>query len=719
LNPVDGRDMPRIKKTPVKPAQVAPAIDFADSRYYLNRELSWIEFNQRILHEATDPRTPLLEQVRYLANFCSNLDDFFMVRIADLKQQFASGTPRKSPDRSTPADQLQAITTKLRPLVAQHHQYFEQTLRPQLATNGVHILNYTSLHPDQQQALKQHFETNIFPILTPLAIDPSHPFPHISNLSLNFLVVVRDDETRRTRLARVKVPRLLPRFAVLPPPYPDPAIHWAGIPIEQLIAHHLPLLFSGMTVAAHYLFRITRNAAFTLEEADDLAQAVEQELRKRRVGATALRLELQSDTPAPLRTLLMRELNLAEADIYDTNGLTCLSDLRTLTTLPLPDLKYPTWVPVLPPDLRRASQHSADNPDSEDIFAAIRRHDILLHHPYHSFTGSVQLFISQAAADPAVLAIKMTIYRTSADLAILNTLITAAENGKQVAVLVELQARFEEANNVRWARRLEQSGVHVVYGLVGLKTHAKAILVVRQEGETIRRYVHIGTGDYNPRTARIYTDVGLLTCREEIGTDLSALFNALTGYSRRTSYRKLLVAPVNLRSSFMHLIQREIQHSQQHRHARIVAQMNALLDPEIIQTLYVASQAGVKIDLIVQSMCCLRPGVPGISENIRVISSVGRFLEHARIFYFHNGGQPEVYLGSADWMRRNLDRRVEVLVPVEDVDLSQDLQAILGTLLADNRHNWDLQPTGDYTQRQPLSDEAEINAQKIFMELAN
>lgn len=472
-----------------------------------------------------------------------------------------------------------------------------------------------------------------------------------------------------------------------------------------------------MTVVSHYLFRITRNAALSLEEADDLARAVEQELRKRRVGAMALRLELQSNTPPRLRNLLMQELDLSEADIYETEGLTCLRDLRTLTTLPQPDLKSPVWTPALPPDLRRANQRAEDNPDYEDIFAAIRRRDILLHHPYHSFTGSVQLFISQAAADPDVLAIKMTIYRTSADLAILNTLVAAAENGKQVAVLVELQARFEEANNIQWARRLEQSGVHVVYGLVGLKTHAKAILIVRQEGETIRRYVHIGTGDYNPRTARLYTDVGLLTCREAIGTDLSELFNALTGYSRQTSYRQLLVAPVNLRSSLIQLIRREMEYSQQHRHARIVAQMNALLDPEMIQTLYAASQSGVKIDLIVQGMCCLRPGVPGVSENINVISLVGRFLEHARIFYFHNGGQPEVYIGSADWMRRNLDQRVEVLVPIEDPDLSQDLQVILGTILADNRHTWDLQSTGEYVQRQPIADAAEINAQQIFMEL--
>lgn len=710
--------MPRTKKPALKSARPTPVTNFTEPQYYFNRELSWLEFNRRILQAASDPRIPLLERVRQLANFCSNLDEFFMVRIADLKQQLTTGNIRKSPDRSTPTDQLQAITAKLQPLVAQHHQYFEQTLRPQLAANGIHILNHSDLKPEQQQALQQHFEANIFPILTPLAIDPSHPFPHISNLSLNFLVVVRDEETRQTRLARVKVPRLLPRFTVVPPPH-DSSVLWAGVPIEQLIAHHLPMLFSGMNVVEHYLFRITRNAAFSLEEADDLASAMEQELRKRQVGAMALRLEIQSNTPTRLRALLMRELDLSEADIYETHGLTCLRDLRTLTNLPLPDLKAPAWVPTLPADLRRANQRSEDNPDCEDIFSAIRRRDILLQHPYHSFAGSVQLFISQAAADPAVLAIKMTIYRTSADLAILNTLIAAAENGKQVAVLVELQARFEEANNVQWARRLEQAGVHVVYGLVGLKTHAKAILVVRQEEETIRRYAHIGTGDYNPRTARLYTDVGILTCREEIGTDLSELFNALTGYSRQTSYRKLLVAPVNLRSSLVQLIQREIQHSQQHRHARIVAQMNALLDPEMIQTLYAASQAGVKIDLIVQGMCCLRPGIQGVSDNINVISLVGRFLEHSRIFYFHNGGQPEVYMGSADWMRRNLDQRVEVLMPVEDPNLSQELQAILGTLLADNRHNWDLQTSGDYIQRQPASDAAEINAQQIFMELAN
>jgi polyphosphate kinase len=713
--------MPRSKKA----AQAPPSIDLNDPRYYFNRELSWLEFNYRVLHEAVDSRTPLLERLRFIAIFCSNLDEFFMVRVATLKQRLEAEISKPTPDNRTPEEQLIAIAEHLRPMVAQHHQHFEQTLRPQLAAKGIHLLNYVDLKPEQQQYLQHYFEEQVFPILTPLALDPSHPFPYISNLSLNLAVVVQDSETGIKRFARVKVPNLLPRFVVLPkalqPVRRKRTTVWAGVPIEQIIAHHLHFLFPGMTVVEFHCFRITRNADLTVEEdAEDLLQAVEQELRKRRVGATAVRLEIQASMPAYIRSTLLRELELTERDVYESEGLMCLRDVQVLSELPLPELKYSPWTPVVPARLRQANQRfNRESQDYEDVFAAIRRHDILLHHPYHSFAASVQLFIYQAAHDPAVLAIKMTLYRTSTDSALVETLIAAAENGKQVTVLVELKARFDEAVNIQWARRLERAGVHVVYGLVGLKTHAKVALVVRQEGEEIQRYAHVSTGDYNPRTARLYTDVGLLTCRDMVGADLSELFNYLTGYSRQRRYRRLLVAPLNLRDQLIRLIHRESEHCQQGHHARIVAKLCALVDPQMIKTLYEASQAGVKIDLIVQGTCCLCPGIAGVSDNITVISIVGRYLEHSRIFYFHNRGAGETYIGSADWMTRNLDRRVEVLAPVEDPSLAKDLQEILGTLLADNRYAWELKPNGQYMQRRPRSKQTEINAQKVFMELAN
>jgi polyphosphate kinase len=450
------------------------------------------------------------------------------------------------------------------------------------------------------------------------------------------------------------------------------------------------------------------------DEADDLLLAIEQELRKRRLGGSAVRLEIQVTTPDTVRGMLMQELELKDSDVYEVEGLLGLKDLMSFMELPLPELKDPVWTPQVPPRLRSASGEE----DVEDLFSVIRSSDLLVHHPYHAFSATVLRFITEAANDPQVLAIKMTLYRTSGDSPIANALISAAENGKQVAVLVELKARFDEKNNISWARKLEQAGVHVVYGLVGLKTHTKVVLVVRREEGRIRRYVHVGTGNYNPKTAKIYTDLGLLSCRDDLGADLTDLFNYLTGYSRQRSYRKLMVAPVNLRDRFIGLIRREIEHCCNGYSGRIVAKMNALVDPQIIATLYEASQAGVQIDLIVRGMCCLRPGVEGISENIRVISIVGRYLEHSRIYYFHNRGQEEVYIGSADWMTRNLDRRVEAIVPVEDPEIVQDLQEILGVMLADNRQAWDLQPDGQYIQRHPAEGIKEQCAQNILMEMA-
>ncbi|HHP7246163.1 MAG TPA: polyphosphate kinase 1, partial [Elainellaceae cyanobacterium] len=459
-------------------------------------------------------------------------------------------------------------------------------------------------------------------------------------------------------------------------------------------------------------------------EADDLMLAIEKELRKRRLGGSVVRMEIQSSTPAFVRETLKREMGLAESDVYEVDGLISLGGLMSFMDLPLPHLKDPPWSPVVPPGLARVSESETssafpEEEDGEDFFAAIRRKDMMVHHPYHSFSATVQRFITQAAHDPNVLAIKMTLYRTSGDSPIVNALIAAAANGKQVAVLVELKARFDEENNIVWARKLEKSGVHVVYGLVGLKTHTKVVLVVRKEDDRIRRYVHIGTGNYNPKTARIYTDIGLLSCRSDLGADLTDLFNYLTGYSRQRSYRKLLIAPVSLRDRMVELIHREIQQAKDGNHARIVAKMNALVDPDIISTLYEASQAGVKIDLIVRGICCLRPGIKGISDNIQVISIVGRFLEHSRIFYFHNGGQEEVFIGSADWMPRNLDRRVEAVTPMEESEIAKDLQEILGVMLADNRQAWELQSDGSYVQRHPSDDNAEQSAHTMLMAMAN
>ncbi|MBD0343824.1 MAG: polyphosphate kinase 1 [Coleofasciculus sp. Co-bin14] len=705
--------MPKSKTT-------AREVNLSEPQYYFNRELSWLEFNHRVLHEATDPRTPLLERLKFLAIFSSNLDEFFMVRVAALKQQVAANVRKLSPDGRTATEQLDAIRERLLPMVTEQHQHFEKALRPQLASEGIYLLDYMDLNQEQRTYLQNYFEEQIFPVLTPLAIDPSHPFPHISNLSLNLAVVVKDPETGEELFARVKVPKVLPRFVPLPEEFQQhqrrQSTIWTGIPLEQVIAHNLDSLFPGMNIQEYHPFRITRNADLAVEEdeADDLLLAIEQELRKRRLGGSAVRLEIQASTPDTVRGMLIEELELKDKDIYEVEGLLGLVDLMSFMALPLPDLKDPAWTPQVPSRLRSP----LGDEEVEDIFSVIRNGDLLVHHPYDSFSATVLRFITEAANDPQVLAIKMTLYRTSGDSPIANALIKAAENGKQVAVLVELKARFDESNNIIWARKLEQAGLHVVYGLVGLKTHTKVVLVVRREEGRIRRYVHIGTGNYNPKTARIYTDLGLLSCREDLGADLTDLFNYLTGYSRQRSYRKLMVAPVNLRDRFLALIRREMEHCCNGHSGRIVAKMNSLVDPQIITTLYEASQAGVQIDLIVRGMCCLRPGIEGISENIRVISIVGRYLEHSRIYYFHNQGQEEVYIGSADWMTRNLDRRVEAVVPVEDPEIVKDLQEILGVMLADNRQAWDLQPEGHYIQRHPAENTKEQSAQTILMEMA-
>lgn len=694
-------------------------INLEDPQYFLNRELSWLEFNYRVLYQALDSRTLLLDRLKFLAIFCSNLDEFFMVRVAGLKQQVAAQVSKLTPDGRTPTEQLQAINERLRPLVKQQDRHFEKTLRGELAAQGIHLLSYVDLNAEQRKYLHKHFAEHIFPVLTPLAVDPSHPFPYISNLSLNLAVLVKNPDTETELFARVKVPPTLKRFVELPEELRKrqrgkKAPLWTGIPLEEVIAHNLETLFPGMDIQECHPFRITRNADLSVEEdeADDLLLAIEHQLRKRKFGGSAVRMEINTSMPATVRETLMRELALLDIDVYEVEGLLGHKDLFALASLPVPEFKEASWKSTIPPRLE-----SAIAEEGKSFFEVISAGDLLVHHPYHSFSETVQQFITEAAHDPGVLAIKMTLYRTSGDSPIVNALISAAENGKQVVALVELKARFDEENNIIWARKLEQAGVHVVYGLAGLKTHTKVTLVVRQEKKQIRRYFHIGTGNYNPKTARLYTDLGLLSCREDLGADLTDLFNYLTGYSRQTSYRKLLISPVNLRDRITAMIRRETEHCRSKGSGRIVAKMNSLVDRRIIIALYEASQAGVQIDLIVRGICCLRPGVKGVSDKIKVISIVGSLLEHSRIFYFHNGGEEEVYIGSADWMPRNLDRRVEAVTPMEDGEIAKDVQEILGIMLADNRQAWELQSDGSYIQRQPGEDERVESAQHILIEM--
>lgn len=701
--------------------KAAKAIDLNDPRYYFNRELSWLEFNCRVLHEAIDPRTPLLERLKFAAIFSANLDEFFMVRIASLQRQVEAQVATLTPDGLSPQEQLDRIGQRLHPMVAQLQELFETELIPQLAAEGVHVLKFTELNQAQRHYLKQYFD-RIIPILTPLAVDPSHPFPVMSNLSLNLAIVLKDPETDLAGFARVKVPDSLPRFVTLPPevhPHSNRPIIWAGVSLEQVIADNLGALFPGMIVQEHHLFRVTRDADLAVqeEEAEDLAQAIEQELIKRRFGGSVVRFQFSPTMSEFVKQTLIKGMDVDPNDLYVTQGWLGMRDLMSFMSLPLPHLKDKPWTPVTPKRLQHLTEKLAIGEDTgEDIFYAIRQGDLLVHHPYDSFTTSVEHFIAHAAQDLDVQAIKMTLYRTSSDSPIIKALITAAQNGKQVVALVEIKARFDEASNINWARALEEAGVHVVYGVMGLKTHTKVLLVVRQEGDDIRSYVHIGTGNYNAKTARIYTDLGLLSCREELGADLTDLLNYLTGFSKQKSFRKLLVAPVTLRDRMVSLIRREIEHCKDGKPGRIIAKMNALTDPDTIKNLYEASQAGVEIDLLVRGMCCLLPGISRVSEHIRVISIVGRYLEHSRIFHFHNNGREEVFIGSADWMERNLNRRVEAVTPVEDPACAKELKEVLDIFLQDNRQAWDLQSDGSYIKRCPGKDVPEYSAQNILME---
>jgi polyphosphate kinase len=675
------------------------------SMYFFNRELSWIAFNKRVLSEGIDSRTSLLERAKFFAIFSTNLDEFFMVRVARVKKKFAEQMEIISDDGLNPEKQLQVIREALVPLVTMQHEFFENTLRPELHKHGVKLLDYKDIDKKHQRYLKTYFQDKLFPVLTPLAVDPAHPFPYISNLSLNLVVIVRDRDTKEKNFARVKVPNVLPRFVKIP----ETDDH-TFVPLEQVIAHNLDALFPGMEIVSYYPFRITRDAELDIEEeeADDLISALQEELRKQKFGSV-VRMEIASDIPPDIRKELIEQLGITEADVYDIPGLIGLGGLMAIAFLPMPEHQDKPWKSVTHPRLKQGDE------DGKNIFDIISEGDFLVHHPYQSFTTTVQRFIEEAANDDDVLAIKQTLYRTSGDSPIVHALIRAAENGKQVAVLVELKARFDEANNILWAKKLENAGVHVVYGLKNLKTHTKTALVVRQEGDRLVRYVHIGTGNYNPKTARFYSDLGIFSCNDNLGADLTDLFNYLTGYSRQRDYRKLLVAPVNMREKFLKLIHREIEHQKQGYPSYIIAKMNSLVDPEIISALYEASQVGVNIDLIIRGICCVRPKVKGLSDRIRVISVIGRFLEHSRIFYFSNGGEEQVYIGSADWMPRNLDARVEVITPIEEGSLVKELKQILEIILADNRQAWDLKADGTYIQRSPKDGEPEMSSQKHFM----
>jgi polyphosphate kinase len=645
---------------------------------YINRELSWLDFNARVLFEAEDERNPLLERARFLAIFASNLDEFFQIRVAGLKQQVAAGRSSPTPDGMSAPETLDAIRNRLLPLVARHSQAYAET-DAELTDEGIRIVRYDE-RPERHLELRSRFLDEIFPVLTPLAVDPGHPFPYISDLSLSLAVTVRDPNSGERRFARIKVPAILPRLVEVG--------QRTYVLLEQIIAANLDALFPGMEIVEHHLFRVTRNADLAVEEeeAPDLLMAIEEELQKRRFGKV-VRLEIERSMPHQTRTLLMRGLGIDQQDVYEISGLLDLTALAQIADLDIPALQPVPWQPQVPPRLALA-----DPDEGADIFAAVREADLLVHHPYESFAASVQRFIEQAAEDPAVLTIKMTLYRTSGDSPIVRALIQAAEQGKQVVVLVEIKARFDERANIVWARALERAGAHVAYGLVGLKTHSKVALVVRREGRGLRRYVHIGTGNYNPWTSRLYVDLGLLTTDADLGADATDLFNALTGHSRQTRYRKLLVAPATLRSGIIESINEEAERQREHTDGRIVMKCNAIVDPAVVEALYRASQAGVAIDLIVRGMCSVRPDVAGMSETIRVRSIVGRFLEHSRIFLFGRGERERFYIGSADMMERNLDRRVEAMTPVADAESQARLRAILDVMLADDRRAWQLGP---------------------------
>ena len=666
----------------------------------IDRELSWLAFNERVLELAEDSNNPLLERCRFLAIFSSNLDDFFMIRVASVKRKLGAGVTKKNSAGLTPFELMAEISKKTQELIARQTKCFQTDILPKLAQNGIEITDWESLTEDEKSYINKIFTNKIFPVLTPLAVDPSHPFPYISGLSLNLAVLVKQPETNEELFARVKVPASLPRFIE--------TAEFAGtkfIPLEKVIIANLHQLFPGMEIEDYYTFRITRNADLELEEeeSENLLESMEQELLRRKFGPP-VRLEVASDIGSDLLNRLKTELSIREEDISRYKEPLDLTGLNRIADLDRPELKFVPFRNQVAHELREV------DPDSnEEFFAAIRRNEILLHHPYDSFNSSVVRFLEAAATDPNVLAIKQTLYRTSGDSPVVNALIEAAEAGKQVLAVIEIRARFDEQANVRWARKLEDVGVHVVYGLVGFKTHAKLSLVVREEGNTVRRYSHVGTGNYNPKTARMYEDLGLLSANDELGEDLNKLFNQLSGFAPQYSYNRLLVAPRTIRSGLLEKINREIENKKAGKHAFIRLKLNSLLDEEFVEALYRASIAGVEIDLVVRGICSLLPGIPGVSENIRVRSVLGRFLEHSRIFHFANGGEDEIYIGSADLMDRNLNRRVESLVQITRPEHKKELIKVFDLYVSSTTSGWHLLPTGKWLKVDKAPDGSPLN----------
>ena len=672
----------------------------------IDRELSWLAFNERVLELAEDASNPLLERCRYLAIFSSNLDDFFMIRVASVKRKLESGVTKKNTAGFTPHELMAEISKKTQELIARQTKCFQTDILPKLAQNGIEITDWESLTKDEKDYINKIFTNRIFPVLTPLAVDPSHPFPYISGLSLNLAVLVKQPETNEELFARVKVPASLPRFIE--------TAEFAStrfIPLEKVIIANLHQLFPGMEIEDYYTFRITRNADLELEEdeSDNLLESMEQELLRRKFGPP-VRLEVASDIGSELLNRLKVELSIREEDISRYKEPLDLTGLNRIADLDRPELKFVPFRNQVAHEFREV------DPDSNDeFFAAIRRNEILLHHPYDSFNSSVVRFLEAAATDPNVLAIKQTLYRTSGDSPIVNALIEAAEAGKQVLAVIEIRARFDEQANVRWARKLEDVGVHVVYGLVGFKTHAKLSLVVREEGNTVRRYSHVGTGNYNPKTARMYEDLGILSADDALGEDLNKLFNQLSGFAPQYSYNRLLVAPRTIRSGLLEKINREIENKKAGKHAFIRLKLNSLLDEEFVEALYLASIAGVEVDLVIRGICSLMPGIPGVSENIRVRSVLGRFLEHSRIFHFANGGEDEIYIGSADLMDRNLNRRVESLVQITRPEHKKDLIKVFDLYVSSSTAGWHLLPSGKWLKVDKAPDGSPLNDLQAVM----
>ena len=685
---------------------------------FINRELSLLEFQSRVLEEAQDEDNPLLERVKYLAIFGSNMDEFFMVRVSGLRKQVEAGIIDVTPDGMTPREQLAAIRKRYVELDNEAHICFTRKLLPRLQKAGIHILDYEKLSNTQKEKADTYFNETIYPVLTPLALDLAHPFPHISNLSLNLAIVIRDPKGNE-KFARLKVPGTLPRLIPIKrssgATRKDGTIpfHHYFVWLEQVIAANIGLLFPGMEIVSVHPFRVVRDADTEIQEieADDLLESMQQTIRKRKFGSVA-QVSVYEDLPSDIRDLLIENLTIKPGDVFVQRKPLGLANLwQAYNSVERHDLKYPAYKQYIPKVFRNAET-------ADDIFDAIRQGNILLHHPYDSFNPVID-FLNFAARDPNVLAIKQTLYRVGRDSPVVDALLEARERGKQVAVLLELKARFDEESNIGWARKLEEAGVHVVYGLVGLKTHSKIGMVIRQEDEKLRRYVHLATGNYNHFTSSIYEDIGVFTCDEAIGADATDLFNFLTGFSAQTEYRKLLVAPVNLRQKLEALIHREIEHAKKGGKARLIFKMNSIVDPHMIQLLYTASQAGVKVDLLVRGMCCLRPGLKGVSENIRVISVVGRYLEHSRLYYFQNNGKEEIYLGSADLMERNLNHRVEVVFPLENPDhISHLRENVLAAYFRDNMRVRVMKPDGTYIRSKPREKEEKVDIQEWLMSRA-